>query len=96
MKKMRTGQMSATERDWCARAGKAGFSSRGVVFGVTGLFLIIAALRHSPGQARGIEGALDAIASQPFGPWLLGLVAVGLMGYAVFSMFAARYRTVRH
>jgi hypothetical protein len=96
MKKMRTGQMSATERDWCARAGKAGYSARGVVFGVTGTFLIVAALKHSPGEARGLEGALDAIAAQPFGPWLLGLVALGLVGYGVFSMFAARYRTVHH
>ena len=34
MKRMRTRQMTATERDWCARAGKAGYSARGVVFGV--------------------------------------------------------------
>jgi hypothetical protein len=96
MKKMRTQQMSATERDWCARAGRAGYSARGVVFGITGLFLIIAALRHNPGEARGLEGALDTLASQPFGPYLLGLVALGLVGYGVFSMFAARYRAVRH
>jgi hypothetical protein len=96
MKKMRTRQMSATERDWCARAGKAGYSARGVVFGITGLFLIVAALRQSPGKARGLEGALDTLASQPFGPYLLGIVALGLMGYGVFSMFAARYRAVRH
>lgn len=96
MKRMRTRQMSATERDWCAHAGKAGYCARGVVFGVTGTFLIIAALQHSPGQARGLEGSLDAIASQPFGPWLLGLVALGLAGYGVYSMFAAKYRTVRH
>jgi hypothetical protein len=96
MKRMRTRQMSATERDWCARAGKAGHAARGVVFGITGLFLIMAAVRHNPGEARGLEGALDTLASQPFGPYLLGLVALGLIGYGVFSMFAARYRAVRH
>jgi hypothetical protein len=96
MDKMRTRQMSATERDWCARAGKAGLAARGVVFGMAGMFLIVAGVRHNPGEARGLDGALDTLASQPFGPYLLGLVSIGLAGYGIYSVFAARYRTVRH
>jgi hypothetical protein len=29
---------------------------------------------------------------QPFGPWLLGIVAIGLIAYGVFMGFMARYR----
>jgi hypothetical protein len=96
MDKMRTRQMSATERDWCAHAGKAGYAARGVVFAIVGTFLVAAALRHNPGEVRGLEGALDTLSAQPFGPYLLGLVSLGLAGYGIYSMFAARYRTVRH
>ena len=32
------------------------------------------------------------LAGQPFGPWLLGLLAVGLIAYAVYMLVAARYR----
>ena len=96
MNKMRTRRMSATERDWCSKVGKAGYTARGIVFGLTGVFFIYAGMQHNAQQVRGIEGALDTIARQPFGPWLLGLVAVGLAAYGVYSVFAARYRTVHN
>jgi hypothetical protein len=96
MNKMRTRRMSATERDWCSKAGKAGYTARGIVFGSTGVFFIYAATQHNAQQVRGIEGALDTIARQPFGPWLLGVVAVGLAAYGVYGVFAARYRTVHN
>ncbi|HYO81614.1 MAG TPA: DUF1206 domain-containing protein [Bryobacteraceae bacterium] len=96
MKKMRTRRMSHTERDWCSKAGKAGYTARGIVFGLTGVFFIYAGVQHNAQQVRGMEGALDTIARQPFGPWLLGLVAVGLAAYGVYSLFAARYRTVHN
>jgi hypothetical protein len=35
---------------------------------------------------------LAKLQHQPFGPWLLGLVAAGLLIFAVHSFFEARYR----
>lgn len=96
MKHMRTNQMSQSEKDVAEKAGKWGYMARGVVFGIIGSFFIQAALRHNPGEVRGLEGALDTLASQSFGPWLLAAVAIGLMGYGIFCVFQARYRTVRH
>lgn len=49
-------------------------------------------------MARGITyGVIGALAlarmhQQPAGPWLLGLVAVGLLVFAAYSMLEARYR----
>ncbi|HEX6200324.1 MAG TPA: DUF1206 domain-containing protein [Thermoanaerobaculia bacterium] len=77
------------------RAGRLGLAARAVVFGLIGVFLIRAAVQSNPAQARGLEGALDTLAAQPHGPWLLGVVAVGLMAYGVWSMVKARYRVFR-
>jgi hypothetical protein len=94
MEELRTGQMSATQRKWVLRAGEWGFSARGVVFAIIGGFLISAAMKHDPGQTRGLEGALDMLANQPYGMWLLGVVAAGLAAYGTFMLVEARYRRV--
>ena len=40
----------------------------------------------------GIDGALREVARQPYGSWLLGLVAVGLLTFAAASVAGARYQ----
>lgn len=72
--------------------GRWGMAALGVVFAVVGVFLIIAALRHDPHQAKGLGGALQTLAGQPFGHYLLGVVAVGLIAYGVYALVEARYR----
>jgi hypothetical protein len=32
------------------------------------------------------------LVQQPFGPWLLGIVALGLVAYGIFMVIQARYR----
>jgi uncharacterized membrane protein len=75
--------------------GRAGYAALGVVFMIVGAFLIVAALQHDPGSAKGLDSALQVVASQPFGPWLLGVVAIGLAAYGVYSFVEARYRRIR-
>jgi hypothetical protein len=91
---LRLGKMSARERRWAERAGQVGLAARGVTFGLIGAFLIQAALRSDANQARGLGGALGSLAAQPYGPWLLGAVAVGLIAYGVFQLVIARYRRI--
>jgi hypothetical protein len=74
--------------------GRFGYAALGVVFGLIGIFLIVAALQHNPHQARGLDGALRTLIQQPFGPVLLGIVALGLVAYGVYSFVEARYRRV--
>lgn len=74
------------------RAGRAGYAALGIVAILTGAFLVVAAIRHDPEQARGLSGALQTLADQPWGPWVLVGVAVGLVLYGVFSLAEARYR----
>ena len=85
-------EMSATTDKWATRLGRMGYAARGIVFGVVGLFLVIAALRSDPREARGLDGALTTLAEQPWGWLVLGLVAVGLGAYGIFMFVEARYR----
>lgn len=72
-----------------------GFLARGVVFGLIGVFLVHAAWRHDASHATGIAGALTALQRQPYGSWLLGTVAAGLMAYGVAQIADVRWREIR-
>jgi hypothetical protein len=85
-------EMSGREKTWATRSGRLGYAARGVVFGVIGVFLMQAALQTDPDKARGLGGALQALVLQPFGPYLLGTVALGLVAYGAFMLVVARYR----
>ncbi|BAZ40439.1 hypothetical protein NIES4101_64000 [Calothrix sp. NIES-4101] len=87
-------QMSRTEQIWAMRLGKFGIAARGVVFSIIGLFIIVAAIQLDGSQARGLGGALASLAQQPFGPWILGVVALGLIAYGIYSVIEARYRHI--
>jgi hypothetical protein len=90
----RTGEMSSVERTWGTRVSLAGLLARMVVFGLIGVFVIKAAVEYDPKEAVGLDGALRRLAGHAYGTWLLGLVAAGLVAYAVFCLLEARYREV--
>lgn len=94
-KRLDLSSVSAGTRDWIERAGRAGLAARGVIFAIVGFFLVRAALQSDPGEARGLEGALEAVRAQSYGPWLLGLMALGLIGYGVLEFVNARYRRIQ-
>jgi Domain of Unknown Function (DUF1206) len=89
------GRMSHSERRFAKRAGQLGLSARGVTFAIIGWFLIQAAIQHDPRQARGLSAALATLAQQPYGPWLLGVVAFGLVAFGAYCFTKARYRHFR-
>lgn len=92
LRKWNTGQMSPEQRRWGTRAGRWGFAARGVVFLMMGFFFLRAAIQHDAGEAVGLDGALGKLATTGLGPWVLGVVALGLVAYAVFCFVQARYR----
>ena len=91
---LQIGEVDYHKRQWIVRSGRAGLTSRGIVFGIIGFFLVQAALQYQPGQARGLGGALRTLQGQSYGPWVLGLVAIGLIGYGIFQLVKARYRHI--
>ncbi|HEV2662607.1 MAG TPA: DUF1206 domain-containing protein [Ktedonobacteraceae bacterium] len=74
--------------------GRLGYAALGVVFCIVGIFLVIAALQHDPRDAKGLDTALQVLLHQPFGPILLGIVALGLVAYGAYSFVEARYRRI--
>lgn len=79
-------------RRWAPRLGRAGMSAQGLVFILVGLFFAVAAVRSDPSEATGFDGALAAIARQPAGMALLGVVALGLLAYAGYSVIEGRHQ----
>ncbi|MFE2571753.1 DUF1206 domain-containing protein [Streptomyces mirabilis] len=74
--------------------GVFGGTARGIVFATAGGFAIAAAVQHKPGKAKGMDNTLRTFAGTPAGPWLLALIAIGLMAFGVFSWANARWRKV--
>ena len=88
------GRMGPTAHRWTLRFSRFGMAARGVVFGVMGTFLVIAAFRADPSEAKGVGGALNTLQQQPYGPVLLGVVALGLIAYGAYELIRARYRRI--
>jgi Domain of Unknown Function (DUF1206) len=94
LKRMNLGGAPAGTRSLVEKLGVLGGVARGAVTAMAGVFLIIAAARFSPSKAEGIDGALRAFAHTPLGPFLLVLVAGGLVAFGLFSWCEARWRAV--
>lgn len=80
---------------WITPVCRFGLVARGVVFLIIGGFFIIAALEFNSGKARGFQGALAALENQPYGPWLLGVLAAGLIAFGVYGILEAIYRRIK-
>jgi hypothetical protein len=87
-------EMSPRMREWIGRVGLVGHLARMVVFGLVGIFLIKAAVDFNPQQAVGLDGALAKVEHASYGPFLLGVVAAGLIAFALYSLSDARYRRI--
>jgi uncharacterized protein YjiS (DUF1127 family) len=93
-KRLELGRMSTRTRLAVERLGQIGGIARGAVFATAGIFLVVAAARYQPQQAKGVDSSLRALASTPLGPWLLVIVALGLVVFGVYSLCEARWRRV--
>ena len=94
LKDSKTEEMRPEVRRWIARIGTVGHLARMVVFGLIGIFLAKAALEFRAKEAVGLDGALAKLAHQTYGHLLLGIVAVGLIAFATYSISDARYRRI--
>ena len=89
---LRTAEMSPPVQRAVIAFGRVGGIARGIVFGAAGLFLLIAAITARAHQAKGIDATLRAFTKTPAGPWLLVLVALGLVLFGIYSMAEGRWR----
>jgi hypothetical protein len=94
LKDSKTEEMSTGVRRWIEWIGTVGHLARTVVFGLVGVFLIISAINFDPKKAVGLDGALAKLAHASYGPFLLGIVAAGLIAFGLYSLTDARYRRI--
>jgi hypothetical protein len=88
--------LSAGMKKWVIVVGRLGYAALVVVISIIGIFLIVAASQNNASKAKGLDGVLQELAHQhqPFGQVLLGIVALGLFAYGIYSLVEARYRRV--
>ena len=93
-KHLNTGQMTPSVHQTVRRLGIGGYSAKGVAYAIVGVLIVSAAVTYDAEKARGLDGALKTLAAQSYGPWLLGLIALGIAAFGVYCFFQAKYRKV--
>lgn len=90
----KTRDMSRRVKRAFTTIGVFGYLARMVVFGLIGYGLVKAAVDYNPRSAIGLDGALSKLLHNSYGPLLLGVVAAGLIAFAVYSIADARYAKI--
>lgn len=87
-------EMSRTVKRSFTAIGVFGHLARMVVFALIGYGLVKAAVDYDSRSAIGLDGALNKLLHNSYGPFLLGVVAAGLIGFALYSIADARYAKI--
>lgn len=80
----------STFSDVFKKSGIIGYISRGIVLLVIGYLLLHAALEADPEGVKDTDGAFSFLENN-FGSFLMGVIALGLVGYGVFMFVKAKY-----
>ena len=91
---LRLRRMDEEARGPAMLASRFGIAARGFVFILIGIFVAKAAYEADPSEASDFGRSMERLHSQPYGSWLLGVVAIGLFAYAVYEFLRAKYRRI--
>jgi hypothetical protein len=87
--------LSPCQVTWIKRVGRFGTVAYGAIIAVIGVLFFTAFTHADPYKATGIDGALLSLINLPYGRWLLGLVALGLISYGIYlGMKTLWFRTL--
>ncbi|HEA30487.1 MAG TPA: DUF1206 domain-containing protein [Leeuwenhoekiella sp.] len=89
--KLEESGLDDTKQKILLRSGRIGFTARGIVAAIIAYLLIKAAWSSNAQDAGGKTQAFEFMQNQ-FGTIIMGVVALGLVAYAVFMFLQARYR----
>jgi hypothetical protein len=95
LKRLNLSSASPATKTFVERFGRFGIVARAVVFGMIGVLIVRAAWTYDPSKAGGIAQSLNAIARQPKGQILYGIVALGLIAFGLLQIATAKYRIMR-
>src|SRR5699024_7908228 len=71
--------------------GVVGYLGKGATLLSVGILIVVSAATGDPEEFTGIDGALKGMRDQPFGPYLLLAVGLGLVLYGGFLALRSRY-----
>lgn len=71
--------------------GKVGYVAKGIAVGIVGALFVYAGLTHEAKKSGGLDQALYEVLDQPFGPLLLGVIAIGIGCFGLFCFARARH-----
>ena len=80
---------TAAQGDWRSTLARSGLLAKGVLYGALGVLAIQVAMGDASSQAASTRGAIELVASQPFGQWMLGLLTFGLFALAIWQFIIA-------
>lgn len=79
---------------WAVLAGRWGYLAKGVALALVAMLFLLAAIRATPGEATGLDGALRSLLGLPGGVVPMILIAAGFAAYGVYSFARSRYARV--
>ncbi|WP_149303051.1 DUF1206 domain-containing protein [Pareuzebyella sediminis] len=84
----------ATKRKFIKNMGYAGLISRGILTCIIAYFFAKAAMRPtgSGEELKGTAEAFSFLQENSSGPWLMGVVAAGLVCYGIYMFTMSKYR----
>jgi len=88
-------KLTQAQQKWVKDLGRFGTISRGIIIILIGIFLIIAAYTSNSNEAKGFNSALMSLMHQPYGAWLMGGIALGLMSFGIYSLSIALFFRLR-
>ncbi|HEY5587135.1 MAG TPA: DUF1206 domain-containing protein [Ruminiclostridium sp.] len=75
--------------------GRVGTTARGIIFALLGIFLIWAAYTTNSNQAKGFDGTLMSLLHLPYGHFLMGGMALGLIALGIYSLLVGIFFRLR-
>lgn len=93
-RKLNLAEVSAEAERWIVRIARFGLIAKGIVAVIIGYFTIQAGRFSDASQVRDTQEALQTLQRQPYGAWLMGIVALGLIAYGLHLEVQARYRRI--
>jgi hypothetical protein len=79
----------AVHSDWRSLLARWGLAAKGILYVALGILAINVAMGDAPSGSATSRGAVELVASQPFGQILLGVLTVGLFALALWQLLLA-------